>query len=405
MPLGMRTTMTALAAAALPALLAVLAGCGEQSPTPDAGHADGAAPVAGAPVAETPVAETPVAEGLAIEHDFGVIPHGESREFETELPLHELGMALVPLRVHLDCSCGRANLKLRREDGFERSPDGSGYAYNMPREDEKVFLHIEIDTSRKEAVDLAKTASRGYVMLQPADDLTGTGRKRWPFVVHFGIDAPVTLRPYAAFDFGRVPVCDEGSLLTTLRGDEQHPDMRFLSVTSSDPMLECTLEPGEDHTVLRARALPGRLGNHRALVQVETDLDDYTIALEAHWKVVPDIEATPVQKISFRAPLDEEQPRQAFEQQFVVVVDHDRRRTPEFAVLELVDEQDRDCSRFFATELEPIPGADRRQRLKVRYLGGLEQAFRGRIVLAKPGLPTGGPELPVELVLIPSRRP
>jgi hypothetical protein len=233
--------------------------------------------------------------------------------------------------------------------------------------------------------------------------MTGLQRVQWPFLIHFGIDAPVDLRPFAALDFGRVAGSQTASVLTTLAGDQNHPDLRFLDVTSSDPYLDVELEPADGHTVLRARCRPGEPGNYRAIVSVGTSLPGYRIDLAATWKVVPDLEATPLDRIAFRARLDEAQ-EQGFERrQFVLVTDHDSRRSPEFSVHRVVDLADHDASSHFAITIEPVPGNDRQQRLMVRYLGGLSAAFRGKIVLTKDG--QGGPFLPIDVAVFPDQHP
>ena len=358
---------------------------------------------------------------LILDHDFGIVPHGEQRMHELELDMSLLNEPHVPLRVHLECSCGKAEILLRKPDGSERGIDGSGYARNLPADDEKVFLRITLDTRKKEAVDLPTTVSRGYVLLQPVDDDTGMARQRWAFVVRFGIDAPVLLRPFAALDFGSVAESMTAETLTTLRGDENHLDMRFLAVKTTDQSITAKLEPDGDsdgnQVVLRAECTPGQRGNHRCLVLVQTSLKDYTVALEVSWKVVPDLEATPLDKISITAPLDQEQPESAMARQAVLVIDHNRHRSPEFVVRSIVGGDGREVTSMFATRLTAVPTKDRQQRLEIRYLGGLlpngpelpdpNYTFRGQILLAKPGAQPSDTNttLPIDLVVFPSRTP
>jgi len=355
---------------------------------------------------------------LILDHDFGVIPHGEGRTHEFELDLSLLNEPHVPLRVHLECSCGRAELVMRKPDGSERHIDGTGYAHNMPEKDEKAILRILLDTKKKEARDIGSTISRGYIVLQPLSDETGMARERWAFVVRFAIDAPVTLQPFAELDFRSVSQSMKGEVMTTLRGDENNPDLEFLSVSTSDPALEATLEPAEDHTVLRARCMPGRHGNHRGAVMIKTNRPDYTIVLEAKWKVVPDLEATPIRKISMKAALDRAQDKAAAIRQSVLIIDHNRHRSPEFLVRKVVGDDGRDVTKCFAIEMTPVPTEERRQRMTVRYLGGLQtdgatnnrspDAFRGTIILAKPEKDIVGsddPTLPIRLVVFPIKTP
>lgn len=340
----------------------------------------------------------PAGAPLALEHDFGVIPHGERRAHEFPLDLQRLGGGFVPLRVHLDCSCGHADLRLRGPDGKERFVDGAGTAASLPAAGEALLLRVEIDTARKEAADLKPTQSRGFVVLQALDDLTGGSRVQWPLTLRFGVDAPVELRPLATLDFGRVAHSSRGFLATTLRGDERHRDAGFGPATSSDPRLALELTRDGEHWLLRANVEPGPAGNHRALVEVATTIPDYRVRLDAVWKSIPDLEAVPLDKLSFRAALDREQPEADAAGQFVLVVDHDARRPVEFAVHRLVDAQGRDLSRHFAVRFEPLPETPRRLRMHVRYLGGLTEGVRASLVLTKDG--DRGPFLPIELVLL-----
>lgn len=378
-------------AATLPGLvlLGLLAGCGEKPP-----HVLPGGPAPGHAPPQPP----------ALEHDFGVIPHGEKRTHDYVLDVRSLGADCVPLRAQLDCSCGRAVVLLRHRDGTERAIDGSPASPNAPTAQETVIVRVTIDTLTKDAVDLPKTLSRGYVVLQPLRDRDGSLRIQWPLLVRFGIECPVVLQPFAELDFGRVPVSSSPEILTTLRGDDAHPGTHFGPVRSSDPAITATLEPADGHVVLRTRCRPGEVGNHRAVLQVDTDLPGgYQVNLGVQWKVVPDVEAIPMAKLSLRADLQREQPAAAAQSQFVVVVDHDPARSPEFVVHELVGDDGRDARASFAVTFAPVPQQPRQQRLFARYLGGQPTGFRGRLVLAKPG--GQGPFLPIELVLFAAKAP
>lgn len=337
---------------------------------------------------------------LTLEHDFGVIPHGESRQHEFLLDLSQLGEPWVPLRVHLDCSCGRADLRLRHTDGRERFVDASGSATNLPGPGESLVLRVVIDTATKEAVDLPHTQSRGFVVLQLASDISGSSRIQWPLLVRFGVEAPVVLHPLATIDFGRVPLSGLGHRVTTLRGDEHHADATFGPVSCSDPSVAVELVHDTDHWLLRATCTPKELGNHRAAITVQNSIPGYRLELAATWKVVPDLEAVPLPKISFRAALGRAQRADETAGQFVVLVDHDVRRSPEFAVHRCVDDAGADLSSHFAVTFEPTADP-RQQRMCVRYTGGLLQGVRGSIVLTKNG--AQGPFLPIELVVFAAK--
>lgn len=373
-------------------LLVALAACGGEVPE-DGAPGDGAR---GGQASPPPVRKPP----LALEHDFGVVPHGETREHEFVLDLARLGEPWVPLRVHLECACGRADLRLRHRDGRERFVDHSGSSANLPGEGEQLLLHIALDTKAREPLDLPPTTSRGFVTLQLATDVTGTARIQWPFVLRFGIDAPVVLRPLATLDFGAVATSQRGSVVTTLRGDERHAGATFGPATSSDPAVAVELEESEGHWLLRASCTPRAPGNHRAVVTVPTSIPGYTLELQATWKVVPDLEARPMPKVTFRAALARPQRADEIAGQFVLVTDHDVARPPEFTVQRIVDDAGRDLTAHFEVTFAPVPDHPRQQRMFVRYTGGLSGRVRGSIVLTKNG--DQGPFLPIELAVFPT---
>lgn len=338
----------------------------------------------------------------ALEHDFGVIPHGESREHEFEIDPNRLGERFVPLRVVLDCSCGHADLRIRRADGSERAIDGSPLAEFALRLDERLLVRIALDTALKESLDLPRTTSRGQVLLQRYDDPNGRQRVSWPILLHYSVDAPVVLEPFAALDFATVPTSGTAEASTTMRGDEGHATMQFLAASSTDPAIEVALRKEGERVRLVATCRGGELGHHRAAIAVTTDdPKGYRILLPVTWKVVPDLEAKPLAKITFRADLARPQREDEGKSQFVVVRDHDLSRSPEFTVHELVDDDSRSAAANFAVTFEPVPGQPREHRVFVRYVGGRTEAFRGRLVLTKHG--ADGPFLPIELAVFPAR--
>lgn len=347
----------------------------------------------------------------ALEHDFGTVPHGSSPHHDFVLDLDRLDGNYAPLRAWLDCSCGRATLLWQGKDGSERAADGSPTATNTRQPGERLVARVVLDTITKDAIDIPHTSSRGHVMLQPLDARQAAGRVEWPLLVRYGIDAPVVVKPFAALDFERVPQSAQPELLTTLRGDENHPNVEFGPVECSDPALTGTLEPGPDGTsvVLRVRCRPGEPGSFRAIVRVGTNLpNDYAVHFATTWKVVPDLQAIPVAKLSFHAPADRAQTEAEAQDQFVVLVDHDRRRPAEFALHSIVADDGTDHRERFAVAFNPIGGQDRRCRLQVRCLGGLPQGFRGQLVVRAADAPTAGstPQLlAIELVTFPAKSP
>lgn len=373
-------------------LLLLATGCGGDEPARD----KTLPPEARNPPAR-PLAKAP----LLLEHDFGTIPHGEIREHLVPLDLSQLGEPCVPLRVHIGCSCGHADLRLVAQDGSVRFVDASGLPRNLPQDGERLYLYLRIDTGEREALDLPHTKSDGYIVLQPLADSDGSTRFQWPFVVHFGVDSPIEMQPFASLDFGNVPRSRTAELLTSLRGDAQHRDLTFGPVEVGDPALQARLEPSGDATVLRVRCQPGDHGHHRAVVHVATSLQGYRPGIQVTWKVVPDLQATPMAKVVVRSAGGREQTTHEALGQFVLVVDHDERRPAEFVVHRIVADDGRDLGAHFAVTLEPIQDQPRQRRLHVRYLGGLDDAVRGSIELTKNGAPEA--LLPIELVYAPKK--
>jgi len=338
-------------------------------------------------------------EPTALLHDFGIIPHGESRTHDYAIDVEPYGVQLIPLRVQLDCSCGHAQIILRAADGSERTVDGRPFADNAIQPGETLIARVTVDTITKDPVDLPPSTSRGYVVLQPADDRSGLRRINWPLLVHFGIDSPVEVKPFEAINFEKVPQSRTPTRILTLRGDERHRGMKFGPVTCTDPAIEATLEQTGDHTHLRVRCRPDEQGNRRAALSVGTDREDgYRVNLSVTWKVVPDLEAYPMAKLSFRTQLDREQTVEQSSSQYLQVADHDLSRDVEFAVHEIVWDDGRDAASHFEVTFAPIADRPRHRRMFVRYLGGLDKPFRGRIQLTTNG--DDGPFLPISLVAL-----
>lgn len=334
----------------------------------------------------------------AVDHDFGVIPHGESRSHDYEIDTSGYDARFVPLRVQLDCSCGRGQIVLRAADGSERFVDGSPQTANAQQPGETLIARVVIDTLLKDPVDLPSTNARGYLVLQPTDDRTGLRRVHWPLLLRFGIDSPVEVKPFSAVEFGKVPQSAAPEALLLLSGDDNHQKVRFGPAHSSDAAITAVVEQDGDATHLRVRCRPGAEGNYRAVIGVDTDMaNGYRVNLSVTWKVVPDLELYPLRKLSFRARFARAQTEAEASSQYLQVVDHDRSRGAEFEVRQIVGDDGRDVTASFAVRFEPLRDRPRHHRVFVRYLGGLESEFRGRIVLTKGG--DAGPFLPIPLVV------
>lgn len=370
-------------------LLALAAACGH----PDPGHQAPGQPLPGPP------------SPPAVERDFGTIPHGEARSVDFPLDVHSLPGAYYPLRAQLDCSCGHAVLLVRDAGGQERTLDGRPAAENVCRPGEALIARVTIDTRTKDPVDLPAATSRGYVVLQPTDDATGLRRVSWPLLIRFAIECPVDVRP-PAIDFGFVPQCARPDLRVALAGDSAHAQVTFGQPVSTDPAIAAALEHTDAGTALRVRCTPGEPGNAQAVLTIPTDLPGgYEVHIGVKWKVVPALQATPMDKLSFQAVLDRAQTPAEARSQYLQVTNHDERQSAEFAVHAIVDDRGNDASSHFAVAFEPVPNYPRSRRMFVRYQGGLGAGFRGRIELEVAGEAAagGGSLLPITLVVFPQK--
>ncbi len=330
--------------------------------------------------------------------DYGTIPHGRAAEHDFVIDVRALGQDLTPLGVNADCSCARAKMLFVAADGAEREATGQPLPQFTARPGERLVVRLLVDTIHKEAVDLAPVDSRATLVLQSLQDRLGQDRVLLPIRFRFGIDSPVRLRPFAALDFGRVPMSSRPTLPLAVTGDVAERPVRFGPARTSDPRLQVELQPTAEGAELRITFVPGadaRPGPFQALVTLGTDLaDGYEVRVPTAGTLVPDLEATPMGKLSLgMVDVVAGSPTE----QFVLVTDHDRRRPPEFTVARLVDQAGTDASSHFAVRLEPVAGDPRSTRLWVRCTGGLQPpGFRGQIVLAKDAV--AGPFLPIDLV-------
>src|SRR5262245_8904980 len=258
---------------------------------------------------------------LAQSFDFGTISHGKAGEHDFVLDARkELGPGYYPVGTNLDCSCARTLLLLRAADGKERMVGPAG-PQQAPREGEVVVVRMQVDTARKEPVDLGPVDSRAMVQFQDRDAPSGAERVLWPLTFRFAVDSPVRVRPFAILDFERVPISKTASLLTSLRSDLPDRPIRFGPVHCDEPRLHLELETRADGTWLRTelRPQPGDAGTRlRALVTIDTDLDTgYQVKLAAIAEITPDLVALPIAKISLRADLRQAQTAERAQSQYV----------------------------------------------------------------------------------------
>jgi hypothetical protein len=333
--------------------------------------------------------------------DFGTIDHGKAKEHDFVLdPIAVLGPGYYPAGTHVDCSCARTLLLLRDQDGNERPVESYNPA-SAPKPGELLVVRTQVDTVHKEPVDRGPTDSRLLVVFQPTTARDASARVTWPLNFRFAIDSPVRLRPYSVLDFERVPESQSAELLTTMTSDLPGRPIRFGPARCEDDRLQLSLEQRDDITFLHARLTPraGEYGAFRLLVTIDTDLESgYRINLAAVGRIVPDLEAVPMAKLSLRADLRREQTAENAQSQYLLVTDHNTSRPAEFVVSSLVDADGKDARNCFDVTFEPVQGDPRTHRMRLRWIGQADSEFRGEIVLAKD--PSEGPFLPIEVVAL-----
>lgn len=339
-------------------------------------------------------------------HDYGTIQHGKAGEHDFVLDMRkDLGADYYLLGTHIDCSCARALPFFRDAAGHERAITAYG-PDAVPAPGEVLVIRLQVDTARKEPVDVGPVDSHALVQFQHKDARDGNSRQQWFLMFHYAIDAPVRVHPFAVLDFERVPQSRPGTLVTTLASDLPNRPIRFGPAHCADPRVHLELEPRGELTFLRATLQPrgGDDGFVRTLVTVDTDLEaGYQIQLAAIAQIVPDLSAMPLPKLSLRADLRRPQPPERAQSQYLLVTDHDRSRPAEFAVARVVDATGNDASADFEITFEAVAGEDRSRRMRVRWIGHRETEFRGEIALAKD--PQRGPFLAIELVALHSPQP
>lgn len=363
------------------AILVVAAGCGDrQTPTPSP-----------APGAQRPY----------VEHDFGMIPHGESRTAELEVPLPESGGPWVPVGFQRSCTCARHEFLVVGPDGSERVVAGIGLASpaDAVPAGGSLRIRLTLDTLEKEAADLEPIWTPGQIVLQQAS--TPPQREFVPIRFRFGIEAPLRLVPFAHIDVGDVPrpvryrqeieihQKDRPVQLGEPKCLEAAPNGGLREVRD----LRTTLTPGDDGRswilAIDLKADEDRTdGPFSFEIVMTTDLPgNYVLRVPVSGAIVPALQVSPPGWISF-GPFPFDQPRECA----VMVTDHDPERAPGFHVVGIVDNNGADLSEHFRARLEPVEEHVRSRTLHLEYLGGIEaRTFRGEVLLAKE--PDGHPIL------------
>lgn len=347
-------------------------------------------------------ADPPAKPGVlpVLSHDYGTVPHGQAREHDFVVDLlGTLGPGWIAQGTQLDCSCARSRLAILDADGTVH-PVARAHPAPLLQDGQKLIVTVLLDTAFKEAVDLKPVNSQGSIVLQRADSMYASDRKMWPMRLRFAIDAPVRLKPFAVLDFERVPVSVPRKLTTVLLSDIPNQPIAFGPASCADPRVQLQLLEREDKTLLETKFVPTeQTGSFRSLVTIDTDLPSgYQVKIPVVGKVVPDLEVSPIAKISLLTDLTRAQPETAAASQYVQVTDHDKSRPAGFVVAQVVDGSGADASDSFAVRFEPLDGDERTHRMYVRYTGGQAGEFRGEIVLAKD--PEKGPFLPIQLVAL-----
>ena len=316
-----------------------------------------------------------------LKFDFGAIPHGETRMHEFAVPLP--GPEWIPLAFRAQCSCAVATFSIANRSGTRRKVEGPTTAQHTVQSGETLYLQLAIETSRKEAVDLAKTPSRGAVVLGEAR--AENRRQEVGVEFTYGIVTPVRVLPLPHVDCGELPRSRTFSQTLGLAPRDPANRIRFSNVRTSRPEVSATLTEKDGQTLLEITyhagpSTPGGTHAFTEAVLVATDLPSgYEVPIRVSGTVIPDIRVQPFDAIAF-GQIDFVAPTE----QFVNLHDYDTKRDPGFTITSVVDQNGVECTKHFAARLEAIPGDDRGTRLVLRYLGGLTgRVFRGSITVAK----------------------
>lgn len=338
-----------------------------------------------------------------LRHDYGSIPHGETRThtFAVQLPPGRKG--IVPLGFRGDCTCTVHEFRIRDRSGATRSVGTAGDAASVVQDGETLLLLLTLDTGMREAANLQKTTSQGMIICGEREDPDANRdpvrpplRHLLPVSFTYEIRARVTVLPVAHVNFGRLPRSREFKMSLELRGSDPARPPRFGAVRTNDRQVEARLAPGAGCTLLHVhvRPTPGDAAQAaRYEVEIETDLTPpYLLRIPVSGEFVPDVQIEPMDRISFER-FDFTKPAE----QFVTVIDHDLRREAGFVVQRILDDQGRPADQHFQARIEAVSGEPRASRLVLRYVGGLEgRFFRGTITLTKPD--GKGPAATVEYV-------
>jgi hypothetical protein len=323
-----------------------------------------------------------------IDHDFGIVPHGETREARLAIPL-PAGGPWTPLTLQRSCTCVRARFAIEAVDGSMRHSSGDGRPdpTGAVKDGERLFLELTLDTREKEVADLAPNWTPAQVVLTGPNLTQGFVRIRF----QFGIEAPVRLSPTAQFALGELPrpvryrqqmeIHRRGKSITfgtptvveaNAEGLLTNPSDVFVSLdgTAEPAILEVAVKPDE----LRP------LGAMRCEIRIPTDLPDgYVIHVPVSGQVIDAVHVEPPGVYSF-GRIDFAEPREMR----LRVVDHDPTRSPDFVLVGVIGDDGRDLGEHFKVAVEPLSGRPRERIIALSYRGTLrDTSFRGTVELAK----------------------
>lgn len=333
----------------------------------------------GSATSESPEPGSPGSTPLAlpvVQHDFGIVRHGDSVTVDLEVPV-DTSRAWVPVLFTGDCSCVRGELWIRGADGSETMTDGRVIADFAVRGDAQLMVRLTLDTSKREPVDAPLAESRASIQLQDLASLE-IDRSQVGVVFTWGVESPIEVRPTPTLDFGVLAVSQSARLPLRLRPSYDRP-VALLGASCSDPRIRCELrpdeKPGSEDTLLDVvfDSDGETMGAFQGEIAVATDLPGYTLAITVAGDVQPDLTCFPpvlsMGNFDFGAPRED-----TF---FITVQDRAPHRTPDLRALSVIDQDGDDASKHFVATLEPT-NDPRRWHLHLRYAGGYEKPeFRG----------------------------
>ncbi|MCA8958851.1 MAG: hypothetical protein KDC87_22425 [Planctomycetes bacterium] len=327
-------------------------------------------------------------------HDFGTLDLGTSATCDMDIPLPS-GGAVIPQAYQGDCGCASGMLMIRRTDGSTEPIYGLSQDERTMQLGEKLVLRLTLDTRKKEALDLPRTVSHGFVGFKVVHGAAWRF-DRQPIQFHYAIHTPIRVMPVSHVEFGELPM-SSSPLVRELELSSNDPG-RPLSLgtpTSNQDCVEARLVQSDGKTILRIQITP-RTDERTSprvscAVTIPTGIASYPkLVIPVTGKFIGDIEYEPSYTVSFNLF-----PFTKAREGFVNLIDHDRRRPAGFSIVSLKSDQGEDLTRHFEVNLSSLSA--RKTRVTLNYRGTMRgKTMRAWLHLAKQ--PGGDPVARIRVI-------